>query len=60
VDLDDTLIRSDMMWESISRLVRRNPLAFFQLLFWWTRGRARLKQKLAARVQVNPAELALN
>jgi len=33
VDLDDTLIRSDMMWESISRLVRRNPLAIFQLLF---------------------------
>jgi len=60
VDLDGTLIQSDMMWESIARLVRRNPFAIFQLLFWWTRGRARLKQKLAARVQVNPAELALN
>lgn len=60
VDLDGTLIRSDMMWESIARLVRRNPFAIFQLLFWWTRGRALLKQKLAVRVQVNPAELALN
>lgn len=60
VDLDGTLIHSDMMWESIARLVRRNPFAIFQLLFWWTRGRALLKQKLAARVQVNPAELALN
>ena len=60
VDLDGTLIRSDMMWESIARLMRRNPFAIFQLLFWWARGRALLKQKLAAHVQVNPAELALN
>ena len=60
VDLDGTVIRTDMMWESISRLVRRNPFAVFQLLFWWTRGRAFLKQKLAARVMVNPAEVALN
>jgi apolipoprotein N-acyltransferase len=57
VDLDGTLIRTDMMWESLSRLLRRNPLAIFQILFWWTRGRARLKQKLAARVQADPATL---
>ncbi len=57
VDLDGTLIRTDMMWESLSRLLRRNPLAIFQILFWWTRGRALLKQKLAARVQVDPATL---
>ena len=57
VDLDGTLIRTDMMWESLSRLLRRNPLAIFQILFWWTRGRALLKQKLAARVQINPDTL---
>ena len=57
VDLDGTLIRTDMMWESLSRLLRRNPLAIFQILFWWTRGRALLKQKLAARVTVDPASL---
>jgi apolipoprotein N-acyltransferase len=57
VDLDGTLIRTDMMWESLSRLLRRNPLAIFQILFWWTRGRALLKQKLAARVQVDPTIL---
>lgn len=60
VDLDGTLIRSDIMWESISRLVRRNPLAVFQLLFWWLRGRALLKQKIAGRVQVDPAALPRN
>jgi apolipoprotein N-acyltransferase len=57
VDLDGTLIRTDMMWESLSRRLRRNPLAIFQILWWWTRGRARLKQELAKRVQIDPATL---
>ena len=57
VDLDGTLIRTDMMWESLARLLRRNPLAIFQILFWWARGRARLKQELVARVQIDPATL---
>ncbi len=60
VDLDGTLIRTDMMFESLARLLRRNPLALFQILYWWARGRALLKQKLAARVQINPAELPYN
>jgi apolipoprotein N-acyltransferase len=57
VDLDGTIIRTDLMWESLAQLLRRNPFAFFQILFWWTGGRAHLKQKLAARVQVDPATL---
>ena len=57
VDLDGTLIRTDMMWESLSRLLRRNPLTIFKILFWWTRGRALLKQKLAASVTVDPTTL---
>jgi len=32
VDLDGTLIRTDLMWESLARLLRRNPLAIFQIL----------------------------
>ena len=60
VDLDGTLLRTDMMWESLARLLRRNPFAIFQILFWWTRGRAKLKQKLAARVQIDPATLPCN
>jgi apolipoprotein N-acyltransferase len=57
VDLDGTLIRTDMTWELLSRLLRRNPFAIFQVLLWLTRGRARLKQKLGERVQFNPAAL---
>ena len=57
VDLDGTLIKTDLLWESIARLLRRNPFALFAILFWWTRGRAFLKMKLAARVQIDPATL---
>ena len=57
VDLDGTLIRTDLLWESIARLLRWNPFALLAILFWWTRGRAFLKKKLAARVTINPAAL---
>lgn len=57
VDLDGTLIRTDMMFESLARLLKKNPLALFAVPFWWLRGRAHLKQQLAARVQVDPATL---
>jgi 4-hydroxybenzoate polyprenyltransferase/phosphoserine phosphatase len=57
VDLDGTLIRTDMLWESLVRLLKRNPLHLFSVLFWWTRGRAFLKARIAERVQVDPATL---
>jgi apolipoprotein N-acyltransferase len=60
VDLDGTLIRTDMLWESLARRLRQNPLSIFQILFWWVRGRALLKQKLATRVKINPANLPYN
>ncbi len=60
VDLDGTLIRTDLLWESLARLLRRNPFAIFQVLFWWSRGRALLKQKLARRVKIDPAALPFN
>ena len=57
VDLDGTLIRTDLMWESLACLLRRNPFALFLVLYWWARGRARLKQELGRRVQVEAARL---
>lgn len=57
VDLDGTLIRSDMMWESLARLLRQNPVALLAVPFWWMRGRAFLKKQLAARVTVDAATL---
>jgi len=57
VDLDGTLIRTDMMWESLAQLLRERPLAALAVPFWLLRGRAFLKQQLAARVQIDPATL---
>jgi phosphoserine phosphatase len=57
VDLDGTLIRSDMLWESTVRLLRRNPLWLPALLLWWLRGRACLKAQIARRVTVDAAML---
>ena len=60
VDLDGTLIKTDLLWESIARLLRQNPLRLLSILFWWTRGRAFLKQQLAKRVSIDPATLPYN
>lgn len=57
VDLDGTLIRTDMMWESLVRLLRKNPIAAFTALFALLHGRAHFKQYIAARVSVDPANL---
>ena len=60
VDLDGTLIRTDLLWVSLAQWLRRNPFRVFIVLFWWTRGRAFLKQKMGERVRLNPADLPSN
>jgi apolipoprotein N-acyltransferase len=57
VDLDGTLIKTDLLWESLARLLRRNPLWLFPVVIWWMRGRAFLKQQLARCVSIDPATL---
>jgi apolipoprotein N-acyltransferase len=57
VDLDGTLIRTDLLWEALAQLLRRNPFQLFPVLVWWMRGRAFLKQQLARRVSIDPALL---
>src|SRR5271165_1806662 len=39
VDLDGTLVRTDLLWESLVRLLRRNPLYALAVPFWFLRGR---------------------
>jgi 4-hydroxybenzoate polyprenyltransferase/phosphoserine phosphatase len=53
VDLDGTLIRSDVLWESLMQLIKRSPLFVFALPFWWLRGRAHLKRQIASRVELD-------
>jgi 4-hydroxybenzoate polyprenyltransferase len=57
VDLDGTLIATDLLWEGLFLLLRKNPLCVFLVPFWLLAGPARLKQEIAARVDLDAATL---
>ncbi len=57
VDLDGTLIRSDVTIETALALLRRNPLNLFRFIFWLVKGRAHLKREIATRTQVHVSRL---
>ncbi|MDD5140406.1 MAG: apolipoprotein N-acyltransferase [Verrucomicrobiales bacterium] len=57
VDLDGTLIKTDLLWEHLARLLRRNPFWLLPVLVWWMRGRAFLKKQLARRIKIDPVTL---
>ncbi|MDH3359407.1 MAG: UbiA family prenyltransferase [Desulfobulbaceae bacterium] len=60
VDLDDTLILGDTLWESFALLVRQNPIAALLTLFSLLRGRAAFKHAVAQQVIFSPASLQYN
>ncbi|MGI9251792.1 MAG: UbiA family prenyltransferase [Pseudohongiellaceae bacterium] len=60
VDLDGTVIKSDLLLESLVVLFKRNPLYFFCVFWWLLRGRAYLKQQLAKRVELALDLIPLN
>jgi 4-hydroxybenzoate polyprenyltransferase/phosphoserine phosphatase len=53
VDLDGTLIRTDLLWESLMQLLKQNPLYLLALPLWLVKGRAHLKQQIAGRVELD-------
>jgi len=57
VDLDGTLIATDLLWEGLFLLLRRNPLLLLAVPFWLLKGPARLKTEIAARIDIDPASL---
>jgi 4-hydroxybenzoate polyprenyltransferase/phosphoserine phosphatase len=57
VDLDGTLVRGNVLWECVLVLLKTRPTTLLLLPFWLLSGRAALKQKLAARIHLNPAHL---
>ena len=54
VDLDNTLLRGDLLWEGVAGLLRSAPLRLLVLPIWLLSGRAIFKQKLAEAVPVSP------
>ncbi len=57
VDLDGTLLRTDMLQESLVAAARRAPWILLLVPFWLAGGRARLKRELARRAALDPALL---
>ena len=59
VDLDGTLIKNDLLVESMVALVRQKPAYSFAIFFWLLRGRACVKAELAQRVKLSMDTLPL-
>lgn len=57
VDLDGTLIKTDLLVESFIGLLKRHPLLALQVPFWLLRGKAYLKHRIAERIALNPEAL---
>ena len=55
VDLDDTLVATDLLCEKILALLKQDPVRCMLVPFWLARGKAHLKQRLAENVEVDPA-----
>ncbi|EAS51456.1 UbiA prenyltransferase family protein [Aurantimonas manganoxydans SI85-9A1] len=57
VDLDGTLIHSDLLWETLFQAARQKPRVMLQVPGWIAAGKARLKAELAHAVDFDPALL---
>jgi len=49
VDLDGTLLAADTLWEGVAIVLLRNPLMLFAMVYWLSKGKARLKLEVAKR-----------
>ena len=57
VDLDGTLLKSDLLFESLAALLNRKPWMVFAIPFWLARGKAHLKQRIASLVELDLGDL---
>lgn len=53
VDLDGTLVKTDLLIESLLSLIKQNPFYILALPFWMLRGRAFLKRQVNRRVTLD-------
>lgn len=60
VDLDGTLVRSDMLIESALMLLKQQPHSVFAFPLWLLKGKATLKHEIAQRVDLSVANILYN
>ncbi|MEI9928747.1 MAG: UbiA family prenyltransferase [Sphingomonas sp.] len=59
VDVDGTLIRTDLLHEAALQFIARHPLEIWRLAGWTLAGKARLKAELADRIDCHAATIPL-
>jgi phosphoserine phosphatase len=59
VDLDGTLVATDLLWESLLLAVKNRPLDVCKIPGWVMQGRAHLKRRLAERAPLDAGALPL-
>jgi 4-hydroxybenzoate polyprenyltransferase/phosphoglycolate phosphatase-like HAD superfamily hydrolase len=52
VDLDGTLVKTDLLYEALCQLLKRHPLYVFMLPFWLWKGKAYVKHQIARSVKL--------
>ncbi|ANI17022.1 MULTISPECIES: UbiA family prenyltransferase [Pseudomonas] len=57
VDLDGTLVRTDMLHETVLLLAKSSPFSLIALPGWLRHGKAGLKQRITERVSIDAANL---
>ena len=60
VDLDGTLLRTDVLSEALIVYLIRYPWKIFKVLFWFTKGRSYLKKKIADIIDLDISVLPIN
>ncbi len=60
VDLDGSLIRTDLLHESTLLLAKQHPLGLLAVPGWLAQGKAAMKTRIAERVAPDPALLPYN
>lgn len=57
VDLDGTLVRTDMLHEAALELLKRAPLALASIPCWWAQGKSAMKHRISELVEVEVSHL---
>jgi 4-hydroxybenzoate polyprenyltransferase/phosphoserine phosphatase len=60
VDLDETLVQTDLLIETLFAFLGANPLRVVSMLRWLSMGRARLKAEIAQKTPIDVARLPYN
>ncbi|GAB1452046.1 UbiA family prenyltransferase [Draconibacterium sp.] len=60
VDLDGTLIHTDLLYEGLVILVKKNPIYIFLCLLWLIKGKIYFKKEIYKRIQIPYNLLPLN